>query len=564
MLTVAPGAEPALAAPACPGNLSLNVVGHQDDDLLFMNPDIQHDIDRGRCVLTVFATAGDAGQGAGYWRERERGPGAAYAYMAGAANNWTRRTVTVSGHRLTYDSLVGRPGIAMIFLRLPDGHGGSGYRVHGNQSLQRLWSGSIDTIRAVDGSASYSRSALIRTLTAIMDRYQPDVVRTQDYLGRFGDGDHSDHHSSAYLTLAAHKNYQRPHQVHPYLGYAIAKRPVNLNAADRVRKLEAFLAYTPHDERVCRTREHCYTSVHHTRSARRYTIGSEVGGGHNVARLARISSSSQNTEAHQQAVKVIDDAVAGAPVHPTREWVTKGGKAGSWISASWSTPQTLDKVVLHDRPNPRDRVTGGTLRFSDGTSIAVGPLPDNGSAKIVTFAPKVVTGMRFTITSVAATTTSAGLAELQAYSTNVAALASVAASSENPRRDQQADRAVDGRAVDARAVDGAIGSPAGAAREWVTVGGKAGSWLRLTWRTPQTIDRVVLYDRPNATDRITGARLVFDDGSAVTVPPLPNDGAGYVSAFPRRTITSLRLLVTSVSPATRNIGLAEIQVEPAR
>jgi hypothetical protein len=72
----------------------------------------------------------------------------------------------------------------------------------------------------------------------------------------------------------------------------------------------------------------------------------------------------------------------------------------------------------------------------------------------------------------------------------------------------------------------------------------------------------VLFDRPNANDQITGAQLTFDDGESVTVPALPNNGAGYTVTFPAHTTSTMQLTVTSVSATTLNVGLAEIQVEP--
>jgi hypothetical protein len=82
------------------------VVAHPDDDLLFMNPDIQTSIAHGNNVTVVVLTAGDqydddfmpswAGKHERcgkpshddpelYWRDRERGLLNAYAYMAGQA-----------------------------------------------------------------------------------------------------------------------------------------------------------------------------------------------------------------------------------------------------------------------------------------------------------------------------------------------------------------------------------------------------------------------------------------------------------------------------------------------
>lgn len=61
---------------------AMYVAAHQDDDLLFCSPDLVHDIDSERGVVTIFVTAGDAGLGRDYWRGREKGIEAAYAQMA--------------------------------------------------------------------------------------------------------------------------------------------------------------------------------------------------------------------------------------------------------------------------------------------------------------------------------------------------------------------------------------------------------------------------------------------------------------------------------------------------
>jgi hypothetical protein len=73
----------------------------------------------------------------------------------------------------------------------------------------------------------------------------------------------------------------------------------------------------------------------------------------------------------------------------------------------------ISRIVLHDRINSTDRVTGGTLQFSDGTSVPVGPLPNDGSAYTVTFPAKTVAWVTLTITS--ATGANTGLAEFGAY-----------------------------------------------------------------------------------------------------------------------------------------------------
>ena len=70
----------------------------------------------------------------------------------------------------------------------------------------------------------------------------------------------------------------------------------------------------------------------------------------------------------------------------------------------------------------------------------------------------------------------------------------------------------------------------------------------------------MLYDRPNLNDQITGGNIQFSDGSSITISALNNDGSATTFTFATKTITSLTLNITSVSPSTGNVGLAEIQV----
>lgn len=134
---------------------------------------------------------------------------------------------------------------------------------------------------------------------------------------------------------------------------------------------------------------------------------------------------------------------------------------------------------------------------------------------------------------------------------NVARNATATASSQNSDGGQTAEKALDG------IIDGYPGT---ATTEWATVGGKAGSTLRLTWAQPQSISEVYLYDRPNVDDQVTGGILQFDNGSNITVHVLDNYGRPNRIQFEAKTTRSLLFIVTSVSPSTRNVGLAEIEV----
>src|SRR5262245_7566617 len=62
-------AASALAAPCATSAMAF--VAHEDDDLLFLSPDILHAIQAGdTCVRTVYLTAGDAGNDESYWSGR--------------------------------------------------------------------------------------------------------------------------------------------------------------------------------------------------------------------------------------------------------------------------------------------------------------------------------------------------------------------------------------------------------------------------------------------------------------------------------------------------------------
>ena len=79
-------------------------VAHEDDDLLFINPQIQELI-TARCPLdVVYLTSGDAGQSfnrSPYAKSRESGVIAAYAAMAGVGRHTVTETLTLNNHNIT-------------------------------------------------------------------------------------------------------------------------------------------------------------------------------------------------------------------------------------------------------------------------------------------------------------------------------------------------------------------------------------------------------------------------------------------------------------------------------
>lgn len=115
------------------------------------------------------------------------------------------------------------------------------------------------------------------------------------------------------------------------------------------------------------------------------------------------------------AMRAIDGVVDGAGNDPSKEWVSAGQGVGAWIQLSWPGPVKLGQVNLFDRPDTSENVMAGLLTFSDGSSVAVGALPDNGRELPIAFPPRTVTWVRFSVTAYDGV--AAGLAEFQALGT---------------------------------------------------------------------------------------------------------------------------------------------------
>jgi hypothetical protein len=120
----------------------------------------------------------------------------------------------------------------------------------------------------------------------------------------------------------------------------------------------------------------------------------------NVARKAKVETSSCYDGYRGEAA--IDGIVAGFPNDNSKEWASKGEKAGAWIKLSWDSPKKIDRVLLFDRPYGPDQVTGGALEFSDGSKIELEkPLPADASTGVeIAFPAKTAAWVKLTVTGV--------------------------------------------------------------------------------------------------------------------------------------------------------------------
>jgi hypothetical protein len=221
------------------------------------------------------------------------------------------------------------------------------------------------------------------------------------------------------------------------------------------------------------------------------------------------------------------------------QWASNG-ELNPWFQLNWAAAQTFNTIVLFDRGDGGDYANGGTLTFSDGTSVPVTGIPHDGSAYTVTLpTDKTATWVKFQVSGGAGA--NVGLQEIQVFeTTNVARMASASASS-----------IFSGSFMPGNATDG------NGATEWASHG-ELNPWIALDWSSNQLINKITFYDRSNSTDWAPGGTLTFSDGSSVTVTGIPNNGTPYSVTFPDKNVTWVKFQVANGSGL--NVGLQEIQV----
>ncbi len=229
----------------------LNIVAHPDDDLLFLNPDLSTAISRGDCVTTVFMTSGDAGRGKAYWGLREEGIKAAYSYMSGVKNIWLTKSVLAGSYKFNLTRLKDYQKISLIFIRLPDGNfDGNGFSSNNYESMQKLFNGKLPNIETVDHQNRYTKIALRDLLTSIISSFNPSEIRTQDFMEKFGQGDHSDHYATAFFVKTTIDGSNYKGVLKTYEDYKISAKSINLSKKDSAIKQNVFYLYAKYDRQA--------------------------------------------------------------------------------------------------------------------------------------------------------------------------------------------------------------------------------------------------------------------------------------------------------------------------
>jgi hypothetical protein len=271
--------------------VDLQIVAHQDDDFLFMNPDVRDQIAWGLGTVTVYMTAGESEgvspNGESFAAARQRGIRAAYAQMAGLypkhgsgyESYWSSSLWQPDGvHWVELFTLAPYPQIKLIFMNLRDA---ADERVGPSYQLNHLYEEPTFVAHMIvpEGSAlatippeqlTYKQAGVYSVLGAILKAYQPTVVRTLDpqpfqilnqlwwrggcplseaYIVCYDNLDHTD---TARFTDKAMAKYSGPNGTKRstllhYKGYSLYDYPPNLGEADSGAKEKTALTYEPYD-----------------------------------------------------------------------------------------------------------------------------------------------------------------------------------------------------------------------------------------------------------------------------------------------------------------------------
>jgi LmbE family N-acetylglucosaminyl deacetylase len=249
---------------------------HQDDDLLFMNPDVASDVQAGYDAWVVYLTGGDIPYRPGrdyggleYSSMRIEGVRAAYARAAGVPNEWVFEELSLADHPVATNVLVGtRLRLVFTFIHAaasPEDDCGD---------LWRMWHDPAFLAWPIDARPAYDKASFIGMLRAILDTTAPDYIRSQSTIGHHF-GDHVDHVSGALLVADADTDADGRTLIRrdEYTAYAIAGMPDNVFGYWREEKAAIWNEYWPHDPELNGSSWQALMSKQYSPEDRRFAPG---------------------------------------------------------------------------------------------------------------------------------------------------------------------------------------------------------------------------------------------------------------------------------------------------
>ncbi|MGW7411412.1 PIG-L family deacetylase [Streptomyces sp. NPDC054863] len=264
------------------GSRVMQILAHPDDDLYFMNPEVNQTIDANDQLVSVYLNSGESfGRNKvpggpkpvpdvpGYAGARRQGLRQAYGLMAtgDVRAPWTTRAEELpDGSLIEVNVLDGHPGVRLVFLGVRQ-HLGAAHAV--KRGLLDLWTDPAmvtstlpSTGSPVTTSHRVTRASLTDVLVHLLDQFRPTLVRTLDpdpdmqvhdathrlRHDQRGYSDHPDHTAAALFAHAALARYRGPGNGAPYLvtayrGYYSERWPSNLPRRLFRAKGDALNAY---------------------------------------------------------------------------------------------------------------------------------------------------------------------------------------------------------------------------------------------------------------------------------------------------------------------------------
>jgi hypothetical protein len=230
----------------------VSVVAHLDDDLLFINPGIINNFDKGACATSVHIIGGGGGTDMDTVCYREAGLRKAYARMANVPNEWTFDNIVFAGKFVTRMTLNANPKIKFFELRLQGGN------ARGSSRLQNLWDSPNGTMTMTSQSGAATQDRFADCEQGIANTYTRDELKAT-LLGILQDQkvtklstlnpdttpwlEHPDHIYVARLTRETAKNLSNNIPISYHETYPTASLPFNVLGEELLRKRDIAATY---------------------------------------------------------------------------------------------------------------------------------------------------------------------------------------------------------------------------------------------------------------------------------------------------------------------------------
>ncbi len=231
----ADGGEPDTGTPPPAPTGHLFVAAHQDDDLLFMSPDLLYTLRSDDVVRTLFVTGGDACLSRRPI-DRERGIQGAYSLMLSGEidpDAFTCVDERPTGRRVRLCTWSADDRVTLAFLRLPDCSG----------ALEPLWADWSATIDSVDETPdTWSGEDIIARIGHDVRAVGAGTLHTLDSSDVYG-ADHSDHVQSARFAFEAHRRLEPAPRLRLHRTYNMDREHQNVLGPDLEAKFAAVVAY---------------------------------------------------------------------------------------------------------------------------------------------------------------------------------------------------------------------------------------------------------------------------------------------------------------------------------